>query len=374
MADPEASLVESYRAALGEYLHTRSEEPLYQASLLSRRFVQEGVGPEEIVALHADAIAIAMSGRSYREQARATTDGLQFLLEMMIAYGMQHQNYLELRLAEIGMQAEQQTALERQRADLAEQSEREKVELLGVIAHELGTPLTAVKGYVDVATRLIKRGRFEAVPSALGTASDAIDRLSQLTGDLVRASRGELIALEMQPLALESVVEQAAAWANVAALEKEIQLEYQHARTSLPVWISGNADALLTILGNLLSNAIRYTPNGGCVTIRSGLHDGQGCVSVTDSGIGMTEAVQARIFEKFYRAPEARHVEAGGLGLGLTLAHELVVAHGGEIRLVSEPGAGSTFTVCFPLASTPGNQATGGMDERPESERADLRN
>lgn len=351
MADQEQSLVESYRAALIQYLQTRSEEPLYHASLLSQRFVEQGVGPEEIVALHADAVAVATTSRSYREQARATTDGLQFLLEVMIAYGVQYQDYLHLRLAEVGVRAEQQAVLERQRADLAEQSEREKVELLAVIAHELGTPLTAVKGYVDVAKRLVTRGRFEAVPMALGSASEAIDRLSQLTGDLVRASRGESLELDLQPLDLAEVVVRAVAWANAAAVVKNVELENQLAGDSQPLPIVGNADALLTILGNLLSNAIRYTTVGGRVTISSGRADQRAWVTVADTGIGMTAAAQARIFEKFYRAPEARRVEAGGLGLGLTLALDLARAHGGEITFASVVGVGSTFKIVFPLAA-----------------------
>jgi signal transduction histidine kinase len=367
MVDPEQSLVESYRAALIRYLQTRSEEPLYQASMLSQRFVEQGVGPEEIVALHADAVAVVITGRSYREQARATTDGLQFLLEVMIAYGVQYQHYLQLRLDQLGIRAEQQTALERQRADLAEQSEREKVELLAVIAHELGTPLTAVKGYVDVAKRLVKRGRFEAVPMALGSASEAIDRLSQLTGDLVRASRGESVELELQPLDLAEVVARAATWANAAALKKGVDLENQLGGAPQPLPIVGNADALLTIVGNLFSNAIRYTAAGGRVTISGGRDDQRVWVTVADTGIGMTAAAQARVFEKFYRAPEARRVEAGGLGLGLTLAHELVLAHGGEIIVASTVGVGSTFKAAFPLASAMAVLETEGIDERTKS-------
>jgi len=344
----EVAAPDAYRVALAEYLRSHSEAALYAASNLSQSFVERGIGPEEIVAMHFEAIELVTERASYREKARATTDGLQFLLEVMIAYGVQYQAYLGLRLAELDRRAELQATAERRRAELAAQAEQEKLEILASIAHELGTPLTAAKGFVDYAERLITSGRYEAVPTALGTAREALDRLSHLTADLVRAERGEAMQMEAEPLELGAVLQRACDWARAAAAEKDIAVTYTAAPT--PVWVRGNADALLTVVGNLLSNAVRYTPAGGAVELCASDAGATAEVTVRDTGIGMAPEVQARIFEKFYRAAEARQMSASGLGLGLALTLGIIKAHGGQIAVESAPGAGSAFRVTLPRA------------------------
>ncbi len=348
MSDVDAAALEAYRAALVEYVRSHTEASLYRASQLSRTFVEQGVGPEEIIALHVEAIERVTAGHSYREQARATTDGLQFLLEMMIAYGVQYQVYMALRLEELRRQTEAQAVLQRQRLELAEQSEREKIEILATVAHELGTPITAAKGYVDYARRLLSAGKVDAALDALGTAREAVERLIEITGDLVRASGDEIGALDRSPVDLRGIVQQSHSWARAAAEEKDVALSYDGG-TDGAATIQGSADALLTILGNLLSNAIRYTPAGGRVVIRQGRNEQTAWVSVADTGMGMAAETQSRIFERFYRAPEARGMVASGLGLGLALTQQLVRAHGGEITVESRLGEGSTFTVAFPV-------------------------
>src|SRR5262245_56001010 len=125
--------IDAYVAALGEYFRTHSEESLYRASLLSRTFVEEELGPEEIIALHVEALPQALVRLPYREQARASSEGLQFLLEVMIAYGIQYREYLDMK--------HQERAREAARA-APPPSDRE--ELLAAVAHELRQPLLAV--------------------------------------------------------------------------------------------------------------------------------------------------------------------------------------------------------------------------------------
>ena len=153
------------------------------------------------------------------------------------------------------------------------------------------------------------------------------------------------LRFERQPLA--ETTAQACAWAASAAREKGVTLVAEP--SAADVEVLADSDALLSVLGNLLSNAVRYTPSGGRVTVRYGRTDELAWVEVADTGIGMTEEVRGRIFEKFYRGPEARSVEAQGLGLGLALVHQLVTAHGGQIEVESAPGQGSTFRVLLPL-------------------------
>jgi signal transduction histidine kinase len=337
---------DDYAAALADYCSDRSEAALYRASLLSHTFVESGLGPEDIIALHCESLDGVLDGRSAREQLLATSDAHQFLLEVMIAYGVKYKEYLELRLSQTLREAEARAARERERIQEAERIGREKDEILAVIAHELRTPIAAARGSVDLAVRSITRGRMDRVEPLLGTTREALDRLSRLTGDLVEASRGMPPSLERAPQVLDRIVEQAFAWALPAATAKGVALRREG--PSADVSVIGSADALLSVFGNLLSNAVRYTPSGGSVTVRQGVQGDMAWVEVADSGIGMSPEVQSRIFEKFYRGPDARAVEAQGLGLGLALVQQFVAAHDGRIDVDSAVDRGSRFTVWLP--------------------------
>jgi signal transduction histidine kinase len=343
------SSVESYTDVLTTYFTSRAEEALYRASLLSQRFIEEGLGPEEIIAIHAEAVETATASLSYRERARASTDALQFLLEIMIAYGVQYRAYLELRLHERERETDARIQLERQRVLDAEQSEREKEEILATISHELRTPITAAIGNIDLARRSLDRQQLDRLPLRLKAARDALNRLSRLTDDLVGASHNGLPDLMLEPIVGGEVLQQACTFARAAADEKRITLD---AGGEGDCGVVGDSDALLTVFGNLLSNAIRYTPEGGRVAARCGVADGWAWFSVTDSGIGMTPDTRARIFERFYRNPDARKAEPRGLGLGLSIAQRLIAAHHGHLDVESQPGQGSTFRVWLPQHGT----------------------
>src|SRR5690349_13671674 len=146
MREPEGTMIEAYAPALDDYLKTHSEGALYQASLLSQRCIDGGLGPEDIIALHCEALDQVLAGYAPRVRLRASDDANQFLLEMMIGYGVRYREYVELKLTESLRNAEARTELERRRALDAERAQRDKSELLTVVAHELRTPLTAVKG------------------------------------------------------------------------------------------------------------------------------------------------------------------------------------------------------------------------------------
>jgi signal transduction histidine kinase len=113
--------------------------------------------------------------------------------------------------------------------------------------------------------------------------------------------------------------------------------------------LEGNPDALLSVFGNLLSNAVRYTSAGGTVRVQYGQASSEVWVDVQDTGIGIPLEVRDKIFERFYRSADARKMDAQGLGLGLTLVQQIVKAHDGRIELESEPGKGSRFRVILPV-------------------------
>ncbi|HEV7663426.1 MAG TPA: ATP-binding protein [Chloroflexota bacterium] len=340
---------DAYADALADYCLTRSESALYRASLLSQTFVESGLGPEDIIALHCESLDAVMAGRSARDQVLASSDGHQFLLEVMIAYGVKYKEFLELRLSQSLREAQARSEREQERVQEAERIGREKDEILAVIAHELRTPIAAARGSVDLAVRSLTRGRMDRLEPLLGTTRQALDRLSRLTGDLVEASRGIAPGLDRSAEELGKVVEQAYAWALPAALAKGVQITLKPAPT--PITVLASEDALLSVFGNLLSNAVRYTNSGGRVVVSQGNEGELAWVRVADTGIGMPADVQPRIFDKFYRGQQARAVESQGLGLGLALVHHFVDAHNGRVEVESEEGVGSTFTVWLPCAA-----------------------
>ena len=226
------------------------------------------------------------------------------------------------------------------------EAELSKQEVLAAVAHELRTPLTAARGSIDMATRKLAAGRSEDVPPLLGHSREALDRLVQLTADLLEASRDEQPRLAREPQPVAETLARTCSWAASHASEKNITLTLDPIAPDLRVM--GDGEALQSVFGNLISNAIRYTPSGGRVDVRVRSDDGTVTVEVCDTGIGMIPEVQNRVFEKFYRAPEAQLAVPQGLGLGLALVRQLVEAQDGRVEVESAPGAGSTFRVHLP--------------------------
>jgi signal transduction histidine kinase len=342
-----APTTSEYARTLRSYCSTRLEADLYLASLLGQRFVESGLGPDDIVALHTEALEIAVADLPLRQKAGAAVDALQFLLEVMIAYGVHHRQYLELRFTERTREAEAQALLQRQRAQQAQQADEEKSAILAAIVHELRTPLTAARGFVDLTQRGMERQDRSTLVNLLEEAKGALGRLERLCAGLAEASRGVPASLDLTIHPLGPLLARACNWARPAADAKQIALVECCEHAALRVY--GDADALLSIFSNLLSSALRYTARGGTVTVQSAATPTEVVVSIVDTGIGMTPEVQVRIFEKFYRAPEAMAVEAGGLGLGLALTRQLVLAHGGRVEVESVLGSGSTFRVHLPF-------------------------
>ena len=215
---PESSPpIEEYADILLDYLKSHSEEALYRASLLGKSFLEAGVGPDEITAIHCDAVGEIVSNKellSPIERVRSMDSASQFLLEFMVAYGAKYKEHLDYKLNQSVRDAEAKLGREREIAELALAAERDKIEILSSIAHELSTPLTAVRGNVSVAARLASAGRLADLPPVLGTASSAIERLTKLTGNLMAASQGMAIDLEIAPIDLRTVFDTAYEWAN----------------------------------------------------------------------------------------------------------------------------------------------------------------
>jgi two-component system phosphate regulon sensor histidine kinase PhoR len=216
------------------------------------------------------------------------------------------------------------------------------------VSHELKTPLTALRGYLDAT--LDDEGMDEALRRRfLGRARDATERMIAIVGDLLALARVESAEHpgRNQPLDLrELAAESHAHAADLAALRgSQLQLDLPGA----PVPVAGDRAELVTAIDNLLDNALRHGPAGGRVRLRVGQEEVEAVVEVEDHGPGIPEAEQERVWERFYRVDKSRSRELGGTGLGLSIVRNVALAHGGRVSLDSEAGHGSTFRIHLPV-------------------------
>ncbi len=225
---------------------------------------------------------------------------------------------------------------------------RLKDEFLATLSHELRTPLTAILGWAKVL--LLKRDD----PASLGKGLDAIARnakaQARLIDDLLDMNRiaSGKVRLEVQSTDLAAVVEAAVEAARPSAEAKEIRLRAD--LSSLPEPVSGDPHRLQQVLWNLLSNAIKFTPRGGRIDVALARTESHVEVSVRDSGIGIEPHFLPQVFDRFRQADASTTRSHGGLGLGLSIARQLVELHGGSIRATSDGlDHGATFVVALPL-------------------------
>ena len=235
--------------------------------------------------------------------------------------------------------------------DVTEQREVDKMksEFVSTAAHELRTPLATIVGYTDLLLNGGNDAR-EHLGDFLIQIQQKAERLAEIVSDLLDISRiesGE--ALKMVPRAFqlgELCHEVVNGYAAISEKHK-IRLALQE---DSPIQVYVDRYAFDQILENVLSNAIKYSPEGGEILVNTSISDGQGCLSVSDSGIGMSPEEVEHIYEKFYRANTANTAIAG-TGLGMTIVKHLVEAQKGSIRIESEPRQGTTVYLSFPLAA-----------------------
>jgi PAS domain S-box-containing protein len=223
--------------------------------------------------------------------------------------------------------------------------EARREQLVATLSHELRSPLTSLRMAVELLAR--PEHAPDVVPrELLATAGEDVQRLGDLADRLLDVSRdrGASIALERRSVDVADVVQRATRLFALQAQEKGVTLECQAAAPGLT--IAGDPTKLTWAISNLLSNALRYTPSGGCVRVAARAGDGTVAVSVADTGPGIPEEQRARIFERFAQAADGG--EAGAAGLGLAIVRDIVQAHGGRIRLESRVGEGSRFLLELP--------------------------
>jgi signal transduction histidine kinase len=232
-------------------------------------------------------------------------------------------------------------------------AETQRQRLVADVAHELRTPLAAIQGTLEG----MQDGVLPLDEEQLAALYTETTLLNRLVGDLRLLSLAEAgqLKLERQEIEpgdfLERVVERAKSQAN----PKNIRLETAIQAGLPPVWI--DSDRITQVLNNLISNALRYTPEGGAITVQASLLEGdQLQVSVTDTGAGIDAENLPYVFDRFYRADKSRTRSSGGSGLGLAIVRQLVEAHGGSVKAESpifqgynQPGSGTRISFTLPI-------------------------
>jgi two-component system, OmpR family, phosphate regulon sensor histidine kinase PhoR len=212
-------------------------------------------------------------------------------------------------------------------------------------SHELKTPVSSIISSSEALTTAVRRGDESALAFAENIES-AARRLNRMVSDLLDLSRLEREVPELTKLRLDPIVRDEVSRFAVDAGKADVDLTFQ----GEPVEVEGNGRDLAIVFGNLIENAIAYTPPGGSITV-SVRSDGEAAVAeIADTGSGIPIRDLERIFERFYRVDAARSRSTGGTGLGLSIVKHSVEAHGGTVSATSELGGGSTFTVRLPLA------------------------
>ena len=241
--------------------------------------------------------------------------------------------------------------------DLKE-SDRLRRQLLADVSHELMTPLTSIRGYLETLSIP------NAVPDAatrdryVQIVSSETERLESIVGDLLDLARleGGGIALHRETVPVAWLFDRVAERHDAALRERGVELTREVAPDAQEV--DGDARRLEQVLQNLVANASRHTPTGGCITLTSRLADGRVVVAVTDTGTGIAPEHLPFVFDRFYKADAARAQEGTpGSGLGLSIVKAIVEAHGGRVTASSPSGSGARFEVVLGTVPLTGTRA-----------------
>jgi signal transduction histidine kinase len=246
--------------------------------------------------------------------------------------------------------SERQQLLLREKATRAqaEQAVQERDEFLSVAAHELKTPITSLRGFVQLVLRQFSKGIYpdiEQLQHSFKTIDEKSIKLTQLINQLLDISRihNGRLTLEIQHTDLCQIVQSVLFTLHIDENRHPIKLI---APEILPVMV--DPLRIEQVVMNLVDNAVKYSPDGGLITIRLGKDHNSVCLSVTDSGIGIPSEYREKIFDRFYRADNHKHLS--GMGLGLYISHQIVKLHGGNLSAEFPEGGGTRFIVSLPVS------------------------
>ncbi|MFL7792506.1 MAG: GAF domain-containing protein [Anaerolineae bacterium] len=243
--------------------------------------------------------------------------------------------------------------LEKQAAELAQaynelqEIDRLRTQMVQNVSHELRTPLSLIKGYVELLIEGDLGRILESQRAALQVIRERTASLSRLIHNLMMLQSIPSEMLTLAPVSLVELVRRVLTEFRNSA-EKAGVTFHEDMPEGLPL-ILGDQERLELVFGHLVENAIKFSPDGGTVTLRAQADGKMIHVSIIDEGIGISPNLLGRIFERFYQVDGSTKRRFGGMGIGLALVWEIVEVHGGDVRVESEPGKGSTFVVTLPI-------------------------
>ena len=230
-----------------------------------------------------------------------------------------------------------------------EKEERERRLFVSNVSHELRTPLTSVKSYLEA---LDEGALYEAVaPDFIKVSLDETNRMMRMVTDLLHLSRIDNATshLDVELINFTAFITFILnRFDKIRAQDQEKKYELVRDYPITSVWIEIDTDKMTQVIDNILNNAIKYSPDGGKITVSMKTTDDQMILSISDQGLGIPKEDLPKIFDRFYRVDKARSRAQGGTGLGLAIAKEIIKQHNGFIWAKSEYGKGSTFTIVLP--------------------------
>ncbi|MFC3931460.1 cell wall metabolism sensor histidine kinase VicK [Streptococcus dentapri] len=231
-----------------------------------------------------------------------------------------------------------------------EKEERERRLFVSTVSHELRTPLTSVKSYLEA----LNEGALDedVAPSFIQVSLDETNRMMRMISELLQLSRidNDISQLDIEVTNFTAFLTVILNRFDQIKNQQDADKDYEIVRNYLenPIWVEIDTDKMMQVLDNILNNAIKYSPDGGEITVSMTTTDTQLILSISDQGLGIPKKDLPLIFDRFYRVDKARSRAQGGTGLGLAIAKEIIKQHHGFIWAKSDYGEGSTFTIVLP--------------------------
>ncbi|MGO5435737.1 cell wall metabolism sensor histidine kinase WalK [Enterococcus cecorum] len=230
-----------------------------------------------------------------------------------------------------------------------EQNERDRREFVSNVSHELRTPLTSMRSYIETLSEGAWQDQ-EIAPRFLKITLDETDRMIRMINDLLDLSRmdNDNLKLNIEMVNFNELVNFVLDRFDVIIANSEKKYRIVREFTQRPLFVEVDTDRMIQVIDNIMNNAIKYSPDGGKITVRLMETHNNVILSITDQGLGIPKKDISRIFERFYRVDKARARKQGGTGLGLAISKEVVKALGGTIWATSIENYGSTFYISLP--------------------------
>jgi two-component system sensor histidine kinase/response regulator len=250
-------------------------------------------------------------------------------------------------------QRKQIEALRAQDRQYLDSLNRMKDQFIRMATHDLRNPLNVILGYASVVNRLDVSAHDRSLRAqAVENIRQSVEKMRTLVTDLLDLAQFETSSyLSMTPKPLGDFLETCLGGLQVIATQKNIELSF----TPSPNYVIVHIDEsyMARVIDNLVSNAIKYTPNGGRVTVRATWDENDATIEVSDTGLGIPEQDLPHIFDAFYRVRQGEYENIEGSGLGLSIVKTIAEQHGGKVKVESKPGQGSTFWVILPRFKYP---------------------